>query len=163
MPEIPEKIDAPSQNEKINTTLMWMHITWLPLSCLPAYIIWRLLKNKHPQVDTHGKNILNAFSTLFFILVLSMFSFTCIMIALISFGFVNGEVHWATAPLGAAVTYHHSSPLPFIILLTFLLCMYIYVITSSVTVGLAAKRGETLSYWWAIRFCKNKHSQEPEV
>jgi len=132
-----------------STSIMWMHISWLPCG-LVAFIIWLVVKHKHPQANTHGKNILNAFFTFFLIYFASLFFYLFIMVALISFGFVAGEVHWDIA----SVSFTHPNPLPFFIMFAWLLCMFICIIASSVSVGLAAKRGEVLPYWWAIRFCK---------
>ena len=156
-----EQTDIPPQTQRGTTALMWMHITWLPFIPLPlhTYIIWRYLKNKHPQANAHGKNILNALLTFLLIHFVSLFSFIGIGLALITFGFVEGEIYWTPT----SVHFHYQSVVLSLFFITWFLCLFIGAITSTITVGLAARRGKVFPYWWAIRFFKTKESKEPQV
>ena len=41
-----------------NTPLIWMHLTVWFVHPLVTLIIWLFIRNKHPQANVHGKNIL---------------------------------------------------------------------------------------------------------
>ena len=133
-----------------STALMWMHITWLPLSGLVSIIIWFLMKDKHPQVRIHAKNILNAFYTFFLFYCLSLFFYVGIFIAMIAFGIIDGKIYWG--PM--SVHGYSPNPLPFLVFFAYILCMIVFIVASSITVGKAARKGRVVPYWWTIRFYK---------
>ena len=130
--DVPTEAKIPSA-----ALLMWMHWTWLPFWIIAVIIwLWLFIQSKHPQVSVHGKNILNAFISFFlYCFCLNLFTF----VTLVTFG-LQAE-HY----LVAVGVYICVISVP---------CLWIYVLVSSVIVGLAARKGKILSYWWAIRFFK---------
>jgi len=132
-----------------NTPLMWMHLTWLP-SFLPVvpYIIWKIVEKKNSQAGTHFRNILNASLTLVIFHALAVFSMVGMLFVLVSSGFIEGTVDWF--PSGFVV--HTPNPIPGILFFTVYMSVLVCVIVSIIKVSMAARKGKTLPYWWAIRF-----------
>ena len=142
-----------------NTPLMWMHLTWWPPGFVPLFslVIWMVIRRKNPQAWIHFKNILNASFTFILFHTLSLFSFLWIAVALISYGFIEGEVWWMTfeehgSPGG--FSFYTPNPIPGMVYVAIYMSVFVCVLISTVIVGIAAKKGKVLPYWWAIRFFK---------
>ena len=144
-----ELIPEQTASEPSNTPLMWMHITWLPtIMPIVPLLVWGFICQRKPQAWKHLKNILNASFTFILFHTVSLFSFVGLMVALISFGFIEGKVWWH--PLG--VSYYSENPIPGIGFFAIYMSALVCVIVSIVFVSMAARKGQVLPYWWAIRF-----------
>ena len=132
-----------------NTPLMWMHLTWLP-TFIPVvpYYIWKAIKKKNPQAETHFRNIINASLTFVIFHALAIFSMIGMMFFLVTFGFIEGTIVYGPG----AVSVHIPNPIPGILFFAVYMSVFVCVIVSVVTVSKAARKGEVLPYWWAIRF-----------
>jgi len=144
-----ELIPEQTSSEPSNTLLMWMHIMWLPtIMPIVPLLIWGLICQRKPQAWKHLKNILNASFTFIIFHTVSLFSFIGILTALVSCGFIEGTVWWH--PLG--FNAYTPNPIPGILFLAIYMSVLVCVIISIVFVSIAARKGQVLPYWWAIRF-----------
>ena len=130
-----------------STALMWMHWS-LPFFPLASLIIWSIIKDKVPHATTHGKHILNAFLTMM-IYNIPLLVFAVIGFMLASIGMENENT--ALVLVSA-----------FIMLLVVCLGIFIViiVIVYAIRIGIAAEKGEILSYKWAWRFIKTDSHPE---
>ena len=144
-----ELIPEQTASEPSNAPLMWMHLTWLPtfFPVVPLFI-WRVIRKKNPHAEKHYKNILNASFTFFLFHTLSVFTIVCMNVALISFDFIEGEVWWSFG----GVSYQTDNPIPTSLFVVIYISVFFYVLVSTITVGVAARKGQCLPYWWGIRF-----------
>jgi hypothetical protein len=147
-----ETSDISTEQGTPSVALMWMHWTWFP--CWPvAFVIWCNIKNKHPQARVHAQNINNAFVSFGLLLVLitavigfsPIFLWVLTLIAAAVFGKFNSGFNVGNLP----------DPVPFFsiiepaIVLWFLIWI-VCLVVNSISVGLAAKKGKVVPYWWAF-------------
>jgi len=153
-----ELIPEQTASEPSNAPLMWMHLTWLPtLFPLIPLFIWRVIRKKNPQAGKHLKHIHNASFTFFIFHAISLFSFIGLLVALVSFGFIEGTVWWRTFEEHGhiGVSFHTPNPIPGLLFLAIYMSALVCAIVSIVFVSAAARKGKVLPYWWAFRFLKN--------
>ena len=125
-----------------NAGPIWMHLLWL-FFWPGMLIIWLTIKDKYPQANAHGKNILNA---LFSALILN----TVVQIVFVIFLLVTGSLFDSEVPF--VVTF-----IPLIICVAFaVFAIWIPVqcVITGILGAIAANKGEVYVYKWAFRFFK---------
>jgi uncharacterized Tic20 family protein len=139
MSTTPQDEDIQPEKGTSNTALMWLHLTWWSF-WIVAIFIWFIIRNKHPQATSHGKNVLNACITE----VIAILAIIPMMLVLVYYPDIQ-TLTGVTIPEFVLFTLS--------LITGMFACVYMFILIYSVIrVVIATRKDEILPYFWAIRF-----------